>query len=97
MVNSASRGPTIGLLPKIASFATLPTYCSWGVDAAVPYRGCILIPLQAVVGRSTIKLPRLWEVSLQKDENCCAMTFGGNYSGLYSTFSPSFIALVHKN
>ncbi len=36
----------------------------------MPYRGCILIPLQAVgqsVGRSTIRVPRLWEVSLQKD------------------------------
>ena len=37
------------------SFATLPTDCYWGVNAAVPYCGCILIPLLPVgrsVGRS---------------------------------------------
>ncbi len=50
-------------------------YCQWGVNATVPYRGCILILLQAdgqwvgrLVGWSTIKVPRLWEVSLQKDK-----------------------------
>jgi hypothetical protein len=41
------------------SFATLQANCQWGINAAVPYCGCILIPLQAVgwlvswsVGRS---------------------------------------------
>jgi hypothetical protein len=32
------------------SFATLPTDCYWCVNAAVPYCGCILIPLQPVGG-----------------------------------------------
>jgi hypothetical protein len=44
------------------SFATLPTDCSWGVNAAVPYCGCILIPLLPVgwlVGWSEIKVAGL--------------------------------------
>jgi hypothetical protein len=35
----------------LSRLATLPTYCQWGVDAAVPYCGCILIPLWLFVGR----------------------------------------------
>ncbi len=44
------------------SFATLPTDCYWGVNAAMPYCGCILIPLLPVgrlVGRSEIKVAGL--------------------------------------
>jgi hypothetical protein len=33
------------------SFATLPTDRYWGVNAALPYCGCILIPLLPVGGR----------------------------------------------
>jgi hypothetical protein len=33
---------------------------------------------RSVVGRSTIRVPELWEVSLQKDENFYAMTFVGD-------------------
>jgi hypothetical protein len=35
------------------SFGTLPTYCMWGFNAAVPYCGCNLIPLQLVIGRQS--------------------------------------------
>ena len=50
------------------SFATLPTDCYWGVNASVPYCGCILIPLLPVVGRSVgNKGCRALGGSLQKD------------------------------
>jgi hypothetical protein len=32
---------------------TLSTYYLWGIDTAVPYCSCILIPLQPVVGSQT--------------------------------------------
>ncbi len=34
-------------------------------------------------------------LALVNNENCYAMTFGGDYSGL--CIFPSFIALVHEN
>ncbi len=37
------------------SFATLPTDHYWGINTAMPYCGCILIPLLPVGGRSEIK------------------------------------------
>ena len=52
LVNSASTAPPIGRPPKGPSFATLPTLptdCQWGIDATMPYGGCILIPLWLVI------------------------------------------------
>jgi hypothetical protein len=64
------------------SFATLPTDCYWGVNAAVPYCGCILIPLlpvggQSVVGRWSVgnKGCRALGGSLQKDKEVCCKIF----------------------
>jgi hypothetical protein len=54
IVNSASTAALIGLLPKMAEFATLPTDCYWCVNAAVPYCGCILVPLLPVGGRWSV-------------------------------------------
>jgi hypothetical protein len=53
IVNSASTAAPIGLPPKI--------------NAAVPYCGCILIPLLSVGGRRSVG-----------NENCYAKTFGGD-------------------
>jgi hypothetical protein len=69
IVNSASTAAPIGLPPKMPSFATLPTDCYWGVNAAVPYCGCILIPLLPVGQRSVgNKGCRALGSSLQKDK-----------------------------
>jgi hypothetical protein len=48
LVNSTSMAVPIGLLPKMAKFATFPTDCQWGVNTAAPYGGCKLILLQSV-------------------------------------------------
>jgi hypothetical protein len=51
------------------SFATLPTDCYWGINAAVPYCGCILILLLPVGLRSVgNKGCRALGGSLQKDK-----------------------------
>jgi hypothetical protein len=47
-VNSASTALPIGLPPKGQSFTTLQTYCQWGINAAVAYCHCNLIPLWSV-------------------------------------------------
>ncbi len=66
----------ISFPPKIAKFCHNSNRFLLGCDATVRYCSCILIPLQLVgrsvgrlVGRSTIKVPEVWEVSIQKDEN----------------------------
>ncbi len=58
------------------SFATLPTDCYWGVNAAVPYCGCILIPLLPVVGwwSDGNKGCRALGGSLQKDKSSLSPT-----------------------
>jgi hypothetical protein len=78
LVNSASAAPPIGLAPKGAKFCHTPNRLLVGCRYRVPYRNCILIPLQSVshwllvvgrwllVGQLIITAPGLWKVSLQK-------------------------------
>ena len=60
ILNSASTAAPIGLLPKMAEFCHTPNRL---FNAAVPYCGCILIPLltgrSVVGGRSEIKVAGL--------------------------------------
>ncbi len=77
------------------SFATLPTDCYWGVNAAMPYCGCILIPLLPVgrsVGRSVRnKGCRALEGSLQKDKVRAKLS---NYLTKVGPYSPRKLFFV---
>jgi hypothetical protein len=86
------------------SFATLPTDCYRGINAAVPYCGCILIPLLPV-GRSVDRLVgnkgcQALGGSFQKDKGCRAL--GGSLQMDKSIFlrifllNPIFL-LAHRN
>ncbi len=61
IINSVSMAAPIGLPPKMAEFCHTSNRLLWywRADAAVPYCGCILIPLLPVGGRSEIKVARL--------------------------------------
>ncbi len=56
LVNSASTTPPLVCRQRGPSFAKLPTDCKWGINATMPYCGCILTPLQSVLGQWSLSV-----------------------------------------